>query len=110
MSVELVNGFILVPHAPDWNVKPQFRREWRTGIADAVTGAEDRLSFRHLPLRGVEFQVTPFTLEEHRRLTARVLAAKKSGWVAVPLWGRGAVLASPASGDSVTLRSETAWP
>jgi hypothetical protein len=109
MSVELVNGFILLPHAPDWNVKPQFRRDWRTGITDAVTGAEDRLSFRHLPLRGVEFQVTPFTPEEHRRLTARILAARKSGWVAVPLWGRGAALASPASGDAVTLASETAW-
>jgi hypothetical protein len=110
MSVELVNGFVLFPHAPDWNVKPQFRREWRTSVADAVTGTEDRLNFRHLPLRGVEFQVTPFTLEEHRKLLARVLAAKKSGWAAVPLWGRGSVLASPASGDSATLASETAWP
>jgi hypothetical protein len=110
MSVELVNGFVLLPHAPDWNVKPQFRREWRSKVADAVTGAEDRLSFRHLPLRGVDFQVTPFTFEEHRRLLARVLAAKKSGWAAVPLWGRGSVLAVPASGDSVTLASEDAWP
>ncbi len=54
MSVELVNGFVLLPHAPDWNVKPQFRREWRSSIADAVTGKEDRLSFRPLPLRGVD--------------------------------------------------------
>lgn len=109
MSVELVNGFVLIPHAPDWNVKIQFRREWRTGLADAVTGAEDRLGFRHLPLRGVEYQVTPFTLEEQRRLAGRILAAKKSGWAAVPLWGRGSAMASPASGDSVTLISETAW-
>ena len=109
MSVELVNGFVLLPHAPDWNVKPQFRREWRSSIADAVTGQEDRLSFRHLPLHGIEFQVTPYTLEEYRRLLARVLAAKQSGWAAVPLWGRGSVLAVPASGDVVTLASEDAW-
>jgi len=109
MSVELVNGFVLLPQAPDWNVKPQFRREWRSNIADAVTGKEDRLSFRHLPLRGIEFQVTPYTLEEYRRLLARVLVAKQSGWAAVPLWGRGSVLAVPAFGDSVTLASEDAW-
>jgi hypothetical protein len=109
VSVELVNGYVLLPHAPDWNVKPQFRREWRTSIADGVTGAEDRLSFRHAPLRGVEFQILPCSLEEQRQLTARVLAAKKSGWAAVPVWGRGSVLASPASGDTVTLASETAW-
>ncbi|MCL4179174.1 MAG: hypothetical protein KJ072_15710 [Verrucomicrobia bacterium] len=109
MSVELVNGYVLLPHAPDWNVKPQLRREWRTSITDAVTGAEDRLSFRQLPLRGVEFQILACTLEEQRKLAARVLAAKKSGWAAVPLWGRGSVLASPASGDTVTLASETAW-
>ena len=52
MSVELVNGYVLLPHAPDWNVKPQFRREWRTSIADGVTGAEDRLSFRHAATAG----------------------------------------------------------
>ncbi len=110
MSVELLNGFVLLPHAPDWNVKPQFRREWRSKVADAVTGAEDRLSFRHAALRGVEFQVTPFTFEEFRRLLGRILAAKKIGLAAVPFWGRGSVLASPASGDSATLASEEAWP
>jgi hypothetical protein len=49
------------------------------------------------------------TLEEQRKLVGRVLAAKKNGWVAVPLWGRGSALASPASGDSVTLASESSW-
>jgi hypothetical protein len=58
----------------------------------------------------VDFQVTPFTFEEYRRLLARIIAAKKSGWAAVPLWGRGSVLAAPASGDSVELNSEEAWP
>jgi hypothetical protein len=110
VSVELVNGYVLLPHAPDWNVKPQFRREWRTSIADGVTGTEDRLLFRHLPLRGVEFQILACTLEEQRRLVARILAAKKSGWAAVPLWGRGSALAAPATGDAVTLQSESAWP
>lgn len=109
MSVETVNGFVLLPHAPDWNVKPQFRREWRSTITDAVTGNEDRLSCRPLPLRGVEFQVTPYSFEEYRRLLARVLAARKSGWAAIPLWGRGCALASPASGDTVQLVSEDAW-
>ncbi len=109
MSVELVNGFVLLPHAPDWNVKPQFRREWRSTIADAVTGNEDRSSFRPLPLRGIEFQVTPYTLEEYRHLLGRVLAAKKVGWAAVPLWGRGSVLAGSASGNSITLASGGTW-
>lgn len=110
MSVATLNGFVLIPHAPDWNVKPRFRREWKSRVSDSVTGAEDRISFRHLPLRGVEFQVTPFTFQEYRRLVSRILAARKSGWAAVPLWGRGSVLAAPASGDVVTLASEEAWP
>jgi hypothetical protein len=50
-------------------------------------------------LRGVEFQILACTLEEQRRLVARILAAKKSGWAAVPFWGRGSALAAPATGD-----------
>jgi hypothetical protein len=87
----------------------RLRREWRTTVAEGVTGAEDRSSFRHLPLRGIEYGVLPLSLEEDRKLIARVLAAKRSGLAAVPFWGRGLALASAATGTTVVLADEEAW-
>jgi hypothetical protein len=109
VSVQLVNGYVLFPNPPDWGDRLRLRREWRTTVAEGVTGAEDRSSFRHLPLRGIEYGVLPLSLEEDRKLIARVLAAKRSGLAAVPFWGRGIGLASVATGTTVILADEDAW-
>jgi len=109
VSVQLVNGYVLLPNAPDWGDRLRMRREWRTSIAEGVTGAEDRSSFRHLPLRGIEYGVLPLNLQEERRLIERLLVAKRSGLAAVPFWGRGIPLAATATGTTVTLADEDAW-
>jgi hypothetical protein len=109
VSVQLVNGYVLFPNPPDWGDRLRMRREWRTSIADGVTGAEDRASFRHLPLRGIEYGVLPLNLQEERRLIDRLLVAKRSGLAAVPFWGRGIGLASVATGTTVILADEDAW-
>ena len=109
MSVELVNGYVLLPNPPDWGDRLRLRREWRTTIAEGVTGAEDRASFRHLPLRGIEYGILPLSLQEERKLIDRILAAKRSGLAAVPFWGRGVPLAVTATGSTVVLADEEAW-
>jgi hypothetical protein len=109
VSVQLVNGYVLLPNPPDWGDRLRLRREWRTTIAEGVTGAEDRASFRHLPLRGIEYGVLPLNLKEERKLLDRIVAAKRSGLAAVPFWGRGVPLAATATGSAVVLGDEDAW-
>jgi hypothetical protein len=109
MSVTLLDDHVLLPHRPDWSRKPKWQRLWRTEIADAVTGAEERASLWEEPRISLTFTLNPADNVERRKLEDRVLAAKKSGKAVTPFWGRATRLTSPASGYQLQMQSSL-WP
>lgn len=106
-----VNGVVLLPHAPDWSQTPKVQRRWQSAIASAVSGVEERSTLRQTPIRSLAYGVTPFDAQERGLLDDRIRAALLEGAAAVPWWGRGLALASPASGSTVILADSvpTGW-
>lgn len=106
-----VNNVVLLPHVPDWSQTPKVQRRWQSAIASAVSGVEERSTLRQTPIRSLAFGVTPFDALERALLDDRIRAALLDGAAAVPWWGRGLALASPASGTTVTLADTvpTGW-
>ncbi len=105
MSVSTVNGFVFLPHPPDWVSKPVAGRSFLSSIAGAVTGAEDRSALRPTPYQSIAWRAVPADLEEQSRIEQRVLAAKKAGNAAAPWWGRGLEMTAAASADTVTVNA-----
>jgi hypothetical protein len=106
--IELVNGYVLFPHAPDWDNAPEWQRTWETYFSDALTGAQSRYGVRNQPLRRLDWTVGAFDLVENSKLDDRIRAAKKSGKACVPYWGRGSKQLSATNNLTVTLDAP-AW-
>lgn len=111
MSVELVNGHVLLATPPNWRQRPSWSRTWQTEVVDAVTGAEDRGALRQVPRIQLSWLVTPLGLAQQQRFEDTLREAVRTGQTAVPYWGAGSVLASAASsgGSGVTVASPF-WP
>jgi len=111
MSVALFNDqYVILPHMPDWSSQVEWTRVWQCGVTDAVDGSEARLAVRPKGRHGLRFTVTPYNLQERARLMNRLRAADKSGYAAVPFWGRGIRLAAAQAGsETVTLAVATPW-
>jgi hypothetical protein len=97
MSVETLNGCVVIPHAPDWQRPIRWRRRWQSQLAATLQGAEDRAALRPTPLHGLEFEHRDLAQPERSMLDARLLAALKAGRAVVPLWTRPQYLASDAN-------------
>lgn len=108
MSVELVNGHVLIPHAHNWRQNITWSRKLQTARLQGITGREQRTSLRARPLQTLTLLATVMDANEQARLEDSVRAARKSGQAAVPYWGRGQVLSGAASGTSVPLAA-TPW-
>lgn len=109
MSYELVNGFELWPHRPDWATAPSMSFRWETKVASALDGSEYRSAIRNRVRRGVRFMCRSFDLTESNKMRARLVEIDKVGTAACPLWGRGLKIVS-ASGTTVTLEAAPAVP
>lgn len=108
MSVDLVNGHVLIPHLPDWSSAVSHRRQWQTNVEAAITGAEHRRAVRTRPRITLGWHLIPFDVADQARLQARLRAARKSGYACAPYWGRGLAILSAAS-EVLTLAAD-AWP
>ncbi len=108
MSVELVNGHVLIPHAHNWRQNITWSRKLQTSRVQGITGREQRTTLRPRPLQTLTLLPTVMDANEQARLEDSVRAAHKSGRAAIPYWGRGQVLSATASGTSVPIAA-TPW-
>lgn len=111
MSVELVNGHVLLPNPADWSTPPKWSRRWENEIADGVTGAESRAALRAVPRQALSYQITPVGVVAVQMLDDRLRAALKTGLACGPLHGRGGeIMASVVATDTeITVRDTFAW-
>lgn len=109
MSVELVNGHVLLPHPANWATAPEWSRRWESVIADGVTGPESRNALRVLPRAKLSWSVSPKDNVEQNQLDDRMRQAAKSGLACAPYWGRSAQLAAAVTSVTVTVVA-TVWP
>jgi hypothetical protein len=109
MSIEIINGHVLLPELPEWQGGVGLSRRWQTVIEETVTGAEDRGAMRAVPRLKLSYDIAPLTVEQRARFEDRLREALKSGKAAVPFWGRASDLATNASGTSAELAT-TNWP
>ena len=107
--IELVNGYVLFPHALDWSNGPEWQRTWETYFSDGLTGAQSRYSTRNQPLRRIDWDVMTVDEVESAKLDDRIRAAKKSGKACAPYWGRGSTQSVATNNVTVTLNAP-AWP
>jgi hypothetical protein len=103
MALELINNFVLLPHAPNWSDPPAWSRAWQTGVAEAVTGDESRAALRGQPRISLTWLISTRTPEEETQLDDRLRAAKKSGKACAPYWGRGDLLTAAVTAEAVHL-------
>ncbi len=109
MSIETINGHVLLPELPNWLSGVELTRRWETEIQETVTGAEDRAALRTVPRLELSYEIDTLTQEQRARLEDRLREAMKSGKAVVPFWGRASDLANAASGTSAELAT-TNWP
>jgi hypothetical protein len=106
--IDLVTGHVLLPHQADLNTKVRWERIWKTTIGEGITGGEERVSPRPGFRRKLQYLIVPFDHIESAKLSARILAAKKSGLAAIPYFGRGSMLAAELSAATATI-VPTVW-
>jgi hypothetical protein len=111
MTVNLVNGYVLISHLPDWGNPPALKRTWATEIAEALYGSETRNGMRAVARRSVTFTtgILSESLQERVRLEARLDAAHLSGLACAPLHGRGSVVALLAMGANQINLTSASW-
>lgn len=109
MSVLTINGgHVLFPHRVNTAQDPTWEKRWENQIADSEFGRESRASLRKASRLTLRWTVTSLDVAEDNQLADRILAAKKTGLAAAPLWGRGSQLAFDASGSQAILEP-TLW-
>jgi len=97
----IIDGHVVIPHQPDWSNLPEINRVWRSQVATAKGGAEDRSSARADYWKRIRYEVLPFNQPEKGLLELRIREALKWGRAAVPEPGRGYFFdASVTAGDS----------
>lgn len=106
--IELVNGYVLFPHAAQWADGPNWQRTWEAYFADGLTGAQSRYGTRNQPLRRLEWDVMTADAVETAKLDDRIRAARKSGKACAPYWGRGSTQSVATNNVTVTLTAP-AW-
>ena len=109
MSVQLVNGSVILPARPNWRDPVTWKRSWQTTIAGALQGQEDRRALRRIPRVMLNWLVTTLSAEESAILETRIQAALKSGLACTGYWGHAAEIASDVSGTSAAIQPGS-WP
>lgn len=113
MTVDRVQSkWVILPHLIDWSSLPLVGREWLTSVSPALSGAEERVALKPRADILFNFDVLTNNQPEIEILLARLDAATKAGYVAVPFWARAyqTLTAASASGTTVTLKETSAWP
>lgn len=106
MTIETINGCVLIPDRCNWAVKPKWSRRWPDNIVGAATAAEDRSGLRSEPMERIEHSCLTFSVRERNQLIARVIKALKTGNAALPLWGRQAYTTAPTESTEVDVKTE----
>lgn len=109
MSVETVNGHVLIPMRANYAQAPSTDRAWQNSVDDAEFGNESRFALRAVPRRTVRWKVTTEDIQQNARLVDQILAAKKSGLACVPFFGRGSEIAAQVTGTTLEIEP-TLWP
>jgi hypothetical protein len=110
MSVELVNGHVLIPNAADWTQKPKWSRAWQNVVTGAVTGKESRNALRSNPRVTLSFFITPVGIVATQILDDRIRAAAKSGKACAPYHGRGCIIDETVLAGVSVVTVNNAWP
>ncbi|MDE2106249.1 MAG: hypothetical protein KGL39_54015 [Patescibacteria group bacterium] len=110
MTVTIINGCVFFPHANAWQAAVSGRRAWQTEVADSLPGAESRQALRAVARRQHTVTIGALSPQERVRFEARVDAALKSGYGALPLFGRCSFLsAAAASGAGAITVTTDSW-
>lgn len=109
MSVELVNGHVLIPQRANYADTPSTERRWQNEVDEAEWGNESRFALRSVARRAVRWRVTPGDIQDNAGLIDCILAAKKSGLACAPFYGRGSEIAQTVSGTTLEIEP-TLWP
>ncbi|MDR3458012.1 MAG: hypothetical protein P4N60_11240 [Verrucomicrobiae bacterium] len=107
-----IDGYTLFPHNGWSTGRPvKWSRRWQTGVGSGIQGNEARSALRQLPLHKLTCALAATSLPERVRLDARIDQAKKSGFGAVPFYGRaGQLTANAAAGaNTVTVAASSLW-
>lgn len=95
MSVELVNGHVLIPHVANYRDAPSWERRWQNEIDGSEFGNESRFGLRSIPLQSFRCKISSADLPQNSRLLGQIIAAKKSGLACLPAFGRGIEISNP---------------
>ena len=110
MLIETFDTHVVIPHLPDWSSPVEWTRGWQNEVGDCLDGSEERLALRSKGRHALRYQVQPYDLVERAALVERLRAAKKSGLMAIPFWGRGMRLQEASEGsETITLSAEPVW-
>jgi hypothetical protein len=102
-NITTIDSHVVLPHQADWSEQPRVTRIWRSNVAQAQNGAEDRVSVRGNAWLQLSYAVKPFNHVERARFDDRMRAGMKAGGLAVPHWGKGMQLASAVSAAATTI-------
>lgn len=110
MSMDTINGYVLLAQPADWSDPPKWKLAWDTEVADALRGNEGRSALREMPRPTFQYSTRPLTTVAQTRLTSALLAGLASGRCCAPLFGRASWLAADtAAGATVLTIESSAW-
>jgi hypothetical protein len=105
----LINDHVLFPQPCDWAARPEWARQWESGVSTATTGAESRRGLRPEARESLTFLITPADAVAQAEFAEQINAARKSGLACAPAHGHGATLTAPAVGTEVTVTAGRTW-
>lgn len=105
MSVELVNGHVLIPLVANYASGIGLQRRWIDDVCSAEFGNESRFALSAVSRHARSFRVTPSDVQATERLIDQLMAAAKSGLACCPFYGYGIQLSSSVIGDTAVINS-----
>lgn len=102
-----IDEHTVIPFAPDWSYAIKHARRHRTGLAEGVTGMEERAAFFTKSKRRINYTIAVDNSAEAFTVESILRQAQESAKAAVPLWGREQVVAS-LNGNAIVLETPSA--
>lgn len=99
-------GHYWFPWLPDYASGISDRPEASATLADAITGKEERAVWLPRARRTLGYRLAPADVATGVRMTDMLRAARVTGRVSIPHWGRGRVLTAYAPGSAVVTTAQ----
>lgn len=109
MTLAKTDSAIVIPHRINWARSPTEKRVWRTQVVTGVTGAEERAQSPTEPTREAQAQILSLERRDRVQLTARILAALRTGKACIPRWWRAQYLEEDATATTAKVEGRHPW-